>query len=560
MRNLRVFACFVVLTCFLASPSISEASKIIHNVKGYTPTQQGGQTFDALLIGDDGRVLSIGTATSLFSQSPGAKRVDGAGATLIPGLIDSHAHVMGLGEASLQIDLRGTKSLDEALERVKAFAAENPDLAWIRGRGWNQEVWQLGRFPTAAELDKAVADRPVWLSRVDGHAAWANTRALTIASVSAETADPSGGEIIRADDGAPAGVFIDAAEALVARHIPPLSSRERRQAFTNALEIMTSVGITTVHDAGTSPQDWALFNKFAYSGKLTTRIYAMIAGTDDTFDRLARGGPIEGLKDDLLAMRSVKLYADGALGSRGAALNAAYSDKPESKGLLFNTDEELAAKVQKAASRGFQVNIHAIGDRANRQALDIFAGLPDRQSASVLRHRVEHAQIVDPADFERFASLGVIASVQPTHATSDKNMAETRLGPERIKGAYAWRRFLDAGVRIAAGSDFPVELPDPLHGIQAAVARTDLAGEPVGGWYVGEALTLEEAIRAFTLGGAYAAFWEDRVGSLEPGYWADFILLDQDIFAIPATEIGKIKVLETWLAGEQVYDRDKGAE
>jgi predicted amidohydrolase YtcJ len=462
--------------------------------------------------------------------------------------------VLELGYARNSVDLSDTRSLDEALARVKAYAQAHPQAKWIRGGGWNQVVWKLGRFPTARELDTAVADRPVWLSRVDGHAAWANSAAIKLAGVTRATADPAGGRIERDAQGNPAGVFVDAATSLVDASVPALTAAEKAAALDTALAEMARVGLTGVSDAGIDLDNYRLYRQYADAHKLTARIYAMIGDTGAAFDEISRDGPLIGYGDDFLTVRAVKLYADGALGSRGAALLQPYADDPHNSGLLFMSPATMTAKIDKAFAKGYQVGIHAIGDRANREVLDAFAAAyRSHPDAKALRNRVEHAQIVSLQDIPRFVPLQLIASMQPTHATSDMNMAEDRVGHERIKGAYAWQRFLKQGTVIAAGSDFPVESPNPFYGLYSAVTREDHQGQPPGGWYPQQDLSLIQALRAFTLDAAYAEHAEKRIGTLEPGKWADFILVDHDIFKDPASRIWNTRVLQTWVGGRQVY-------
>jgi predicted amidohydrolase YtcJ len=425
----------------------------------------------------------------------------------------------------------------------------------LRGRGWNQENWKLGRFPTAAELDGAVADRPVWLQRVDGHAGWANRRALALAGITNATPDPAGGKIVRDANGAATGVLVDAAQDLVNKVVPQQSELEARIALDRALEQIARVGLTSVHDAGIGVGADRLYRDYADHGKLTARVYAMIGGTGPDFDQLAKNGPLKTYAHDMYALRAVKLYADGALGSRGAALIAPYSDEPSSHGLLFHNNAEIDAMMAKAMRKGYQVNVHAIGDAGNRQILDVYKKEIGATGSAAQRHRIEHAQVVALADIPRFKTLGVIPSMQPTHATSDKNMAEQRVGHERIKGAYAWRSYLQQGSRIACGSDFPVESPNPFFGLHAAVTRQDAAGQPIAGWYPEQAMSLKEAFRCFTLDAAYAGHQENALGSLEPGKWADFIVIDRDLFKMPTYDIYKTGVLETWVAGRKVFQK-----
>lgn len=531
----------------------AHAATFVENVKGYTFDGLGRlQKFEAALIDDSGKVSAVGTREMLKPRAAKADVVNGGGAVMLPGLIDAHGHVMGLGQLALEVDLSGTRSLDEALAKVKAYAEANPQARWIKGRGWNQEVWGLGRFPTAEELDRAVADRPVWLSRVDGHAGWANSKAIALAKVTAGTKAPPGGEIIRKEDGTPAGVFVDAAESLIARHVPAPSEAEMEAALEAALRTMASVGLTGVHDAGIDQKTWALYRRFGEEGRLTARIYAMIGGVDQDFDALSKAGPQDKLYDGRLSLRAVKLYSDGALGSRGAALIEPYTDAPESKGLAFHSDSALANMVSKAIAMGYQVNVHAIGDAANRQVLNTFAKILP-YTGQGLRHRIEHAQVLNPEDIKRLTELGLIASMQPIHATSDWQMAEKRLGDERLDGAYAWKTVLKAGGKLAFGSDFPVESPNPFYGLHAAVTRQTQDGAPEGGWLPEQKVSMVEAFYAFTLGAAHAGHQEGQVGSLAPGKWADFILVDKDIFTAPPQELWKTKVLETWVAGERVY-------
>jgi predicted amidohydrolase YtcJ len=536
------------------------ATTVIVNVHGYTldsarsaPRPDGGlDQFEALAF-RGGRVLATGRAADLRARYVGATVIDGRGRTLLPGLIDAHGHVFDLGTESTQIVLFGTASLAQAQALTKAYAAANPERAWLLGGGWNQVVWGLGRFPTAAELDAAVADRPVRLGRVDGHAAWLNSAALRAAGITRSTPDPVGGRIERDADGNPSGILVDNAMDLVDRVVPKPGLPEREAALRAALHELNAVGLTSVGDAGVSAADIAVYRSFADRGLLTVRIYAMIADVGEDFRTLAGTGPLLGYGTDHLTVRSVKLFADGALGSRGAALLEPYSDDPGQRGLLFLSDAAMQAKVETALQAGFQVNVHAIGDAANRQVLNAFEAAYPRVGGRSLRNRIEHAQVVAVADIPRFKSLDLIASMQPTHATSDMNMAESRLGAERLRGAYAWRSFLAQGTRIAGGSDFPVERPNPFDGLYSAVTRADHAGRPAGGWHPEQAMTLTEAFRAFTLDAAYAQHAERTQGSLEAGKWADFILVDRDVFAIPAADIWRVRVEQTWVAGKRVY-------
>lgn len=541
----------------LAAPAPA-ADLLIDHVDGYTLDGAGElKRFEAMLV-EKGRVVATGPRADLAARAGDARVVEGKGRTLLPGLIDAHAHVMGLGVALRQVDLRATKSLDEALKLVRDHAAAHPQASWLQGRGWNQAAWKLGRFPTARELDAAVADRPVWLERVDGHAGWANGAALKRAGIDADTRDPPGGRIERDAQGRPSGVLVDGAMDLIARRIPPMDAREAEKSLDAALAEMARVGLTGVHDAGVDAATVALYRRYVDAGRLSVRIYAMIGGTGADFDRLAASGPVSGYGGGFLDVRAVKLYADGALGSRGAALLAPYSDRPGDKGLLFHSPDELAAMIGKAIGKGYQVGVHAIGDAANREVLDAFAAVYRERGGRELRNRVEHAQVVAIEDIARFRALDLIASMQPTHATSDMNMAEDRLGKARMPGAYAWRTFLKQGTVIAAGSDFPVESANPFEGLYSAVTRRDHDGRPPGGWYPQQDMTLREALRAFTLDAAYAAHAEKTLGTLEPGKWADFVLVDRDVFAAGPERLWSTVVLETWLGGRRVYAREGG--
>lgn len=535
----------------LASAPAWSADLLVRNVTGVTPTDDGLLNFSCLSV-TGGRVEAVASGEACESIEA-AQVVDGQGRGLLPGLIDAHGHVLWLGLAANRVDLVGTRSLEEALERVRQFAEEHPDHPWILGRGWNQELWPDKHFPTAADLDSVVPDRPVWLGRIDGHAGWANSRALAVAGVSAKTPDPHGGMIIRAADGEPSGVMVDAAESLVQVHVPELTMQQRREALLSASDELVSLGVTSVHDAGVDPDTLEAYKALTGSGDLSVRIYAMLSG-----ESYADGEPPYPFMvgDHQLLVQSIKLYTDGAMGSRGAAFLAPYKDDPENSGLLFMQPEQIDALVDKWSGASYQVNIHAIGDRANRVVLDAFEKL-DPADRRRLRHRIEHAQVVTPADLKRFAPLGVVPSMQPVHVSSDWRMLEARLEDERLVGGYAWRTLLEAGNRIAAGSDFPVESANPMLGLYAAVTRLDMTGEPDGGWHPDEKMSREQALRAFTLDAAWAAHQERQLGSLEKGKLADFILVDGDLFSIPAEKIKDARVLGTWVAGKQVYSAER---
>jgi predicted amidohydrolase YtcJ len=534
-----------LIAIFLLLPMPGLASEVlIHNANGYADSEQ---QFTWMSI-RDGRVTAVGSGDA--PEAEYSRVINMQGRTVMPGLTDAHGHVLNLGRARLQVDLVGSDSLQNALDRVAEQAA--PGQGWVLGRGWNQVLWPGQKFPGASDLDQVISDRPVWLRRIDGHAGWANTLAMEVAGIDDETPDPVGGKILRDSAGRATGVFVDTAMGLIDQHIARPDQEEIRYALDVAQKELNSLGITSIHDAGVDTDTLAVYMDMADKGELTVRVYAMISNAGEHLDAL--GKPLIAYGNDRLTARSVKLYIDGALGSRGAALITDYCDDPGNRGLVFSSQDELDAMVLKASNMGFQVAIHAIGDLGNRMALNAFEAAQNGDSVSY-RNRIEHAQIVSLEDIPRFTSLGVIAAMQPVHATSDKNMAADRVGEKRLAGGYAWRKFLDNGTIIAAGSDFPVEYANPFHGIYAGVTRMDQRGEPPGGWYPAERMTLAETIRAFTSDAAYAAFQENDLGDLQPGKWADFIVLDRDLFKTDEAELWQIQVEETWLAGEPVFVR-----
>ncbi len=548
MKNKIKSISYLLLALTVPAPSFADT--LVHNVQGYTSTDNGVREFTALVFGDDGRIISTG-GDELLRVHADAERIDSGGKFMLPGLTDAHAHLYNQGFLAISLDLAGTPSLEDAIAQIEDFAKSNPRASWILGRGWNQVLWPVKEFPKASDLDPIVNDRPVWLQRIDGHAGWANSTALEIAGINDDTADPIGGRIVRDDNGKATGILIDKALGLMDRHVPAQSKDDIRIAYLKAIESLVALGMTGMHDAGINITAAEVLMSMADDGELDMRIYAMLSDSGENLD--AMGKPLKGYGNDRLDIQAVKLYSDGALGSRGAAMIEPYSDDVENRGLPFYTQAELDSFVQKANDMGFQVGIHAIGDLGNRMALDAFEKAQGG-TRSPLRNRIEHSQIIALEDIPRFAELGVIAAMQPIHATSDMNMAEDRIGPERILGGYAWRRLLDTGAIIASGSDFPVEKPNPFLGLYAAVTRQDSSGMPEGGWYKDQALTRAEALHSFTLAAAFAAHQEDRLGSLEADKWADFIIVDRDYFEIPAAEIDDIQVLQTWVGGQLVFD------
>jgi hypothetical protein len=507
---------------------------------------------EALAWDSNGLIVAVGKRDAVLARAKGAAVYDVQGATVVPGLIDAHAHLMGLGYALMRADLVGTRSKAEIVQRLKAFAERLPADAWLLGRGWDQNDWPVKDFPTAADLDAAFPTRPVWLERVDGHAAWANTAAMQrVKRNLGGDWQPEGGRIIRRD-GRATGVFVDAATGLVEGAVPPPDDAYRAEALQRALAATASVGLTGVHDMGTSLADLDLYRRFADEGKLSMRVVAYADGDSAALDQLCKTGPYRH-PSGRVRMAGVKFYADGALGSRGAALLASYSDDHGNRGILVTPPEKLSAGINKGRRCGLQVATHAIGDRGNRIALNDYAFALSNDARSDHRWRIEHAQVVSLTDIPLFAELRVVASMQPTHATSDMPWAEARIGHQRLAGAYAWRRFLDAHVRLALGSDFPVESADPRLGFYAAVTRQDLAGFPPGGWLPDQKLKPIEALRGFTADAAWAAFMEHEVGRLAPGLRADFVVLDADPLAVPADRLPKIRVLSTWVDGTPVH-------
>ncbi len=524
-----------------ATPALADGW--IANVRGISLDGTGGlMEFTGLTVtaeGKVGRILQRGDKV----ERPDWK-IDGKGQVLLPGMIDGHGHVMSLGFSALTLDLSDTNSLAEAAVKIADYARRFPDRKWIVGRGWNQERWKLGRFPTARELDGIVADRPVWLERADGHAGWANTAAMRAAGVTAATKAPAGGLI---ED----GVFVDAASALIEKAVPAPLSKDRDLAFLKAQATLVALGITAIADMGTSAEDWNAFRRAGDAGRLQIRIFSYSAGIAPML-AIAGGEPTPWLYRDRLRMGGVKLYADGALGSRGACLKQPYADKPDESGLCFLDDAKLRNLMSRAALDHFQLAVHAIGDRANTQVLDAIDDLAPTYTGD-RRWRIEHAQIVDPVDLPRFGRNGIIASMQPVHQTSDRPMAEVRLGPARLAGAYAWQSMLKAGSRLAFGSDVPVESANPFPGLAAAISREDENGQPPGGWQPQERISRIAAFAAFTTGAAYAAFAETKVGRLAPGFRADFILVDRDPFEATPAQVRDTKVLETWIGGLRVF-------
>jgi predicted amidohydrolase YtcJ len=537
----------IILFAFIGSASAETI--VVRNVNGYSLTNNGVQRFSKMIV-VDGKVERLLRSDEQWAFDAKAVVIDGQGRVLLPGLIDAHGHVLKLGQAKLQVDLRDSQSVTNALDRIREFASKERANRWVLGDGWNQVLWPDKQFPTAAQLDSVIKDRPALMSRVDGHAIWVNSAALKIAGVTAKTPDPSGGQILRDASGNPTGVLIDAAKNLVVSRLPVATDAEIKRALSAALDELGEQGLTGVHDAGIDMRTYRLYQELGAAGQLPVRIYAMLA--DNKNDRSAiKAGPKPSQFEDRLQLQAVKAWVDGALGSRGAALLEDYSDQAHHRGLMLYSGAEMESLAKLCGQFGWQLNVHAIGDQGNRIALDAFERALTPGQRTTLRPRIEHAQVIALKDIPRFAKLNVIASIQPTHATSDMNMAEDRLGPERMQGAYAWRKLKNAGARLAGGSDFPIELTNPFHGLYAAVTRKSRDGKPPSGWHPEEKLTREEALRLFTVDAAFASHMENKVGALQPGQWADFILLDRDYFSIADDQIDDIQVLATYVAGKK---------
>ena len=546
--------CRWVVVVLMSAASVAHAGgTLIYNVNGHTMAAGARVDFIAIEY-SNGLIERLYTDEQSVQGSLAEHRIDGKGSTLLPGLIDAHGHISSLGASLRSVDLTGAASETEAAQRVQQFSGDDPaaDQSWIQGRGWNQVLWPERQFPDRRSLDAVAPNRPVALSRVDGHAMWVNSKALALAGIDASTPDPEGGQIIRDRSGEPSGVLVDNAMDLVFEAIGVASLEAVEADIVRGLEAAAATGLTSVHDAGVSAQEIQAYRNLQAAGRLPIRVYPMLSVLDPDNDPLLAEGPFRS-EDGMLHVRSVKISADGALGSRGAALHRDYSDMPDHTGLLLLSDEELSQHIGRSAQAGFQVNVHAIGDLANTRVLEKFADINQSPKIRAQRHRVEHAQILRPQDINQFAKLDVIASIQPTHATSDKNMAEDRLGASRLEGAYAWNTLLRSQARLAGGSDFPVEPANPLYGLHAAVTRTDREGEPLGGWRPEEKLSRADALSLFTEWAAYAGHEEEFLGRLAPGFAADFVLVKDDFFAQSEQAIWQNEVLATVVAGKVVY-------
>ena len=558
MRHLSTYFAVVAL-----APAALEAqgSADLVLTNGTIYTVDNARPHASALAVRGGRVLFVGSdAEARVLAGPSTLVIDLHGATVVPGIVDAHAHLLSLGNMLQRVNVAGSTSYAEVIDRVRAWAKNVRPGAWIQGRGWDQNLWPAREFPTHEELTRAFPNNPVVLTRIDGHALLANAKAMELAHVTAATVDPSGGRIVRLASGAPSGVFVDNANGLIDRAIPAATRADTRRAILSAITEANRLGLTGIHDAGENAETIGIFEELAKAGNYNLRNYVMLSDPGEPGSAAALGnpyiqhGPQSALYDGHLWIRAIKLYADGALGSRGAALLAPYSDEPTNSGLLLSSPEHIEAWAETALRTGFQVNVHAIGDRGNRIVLDAFDSALKKVPKADHRFRIEHAQILSPEDIPRFARLGVIPSMQATHQTSDMRWAETRVGPERIRGAYAWRSLLNTGVVIPNGTDFPVEEVNPLLTFHAAVTRQDPSNLPAGGWYPEQKMTREEALQSMTIWPAYAGFQESVLGSLTPGKYADFVILDRDIMHVPDTEILGTRVISTWIGGKRVYE------
>ena len=547
----------------LALPVPAMASGVIDNVNGIALDASGKVVrFRALLIDDEGKVEKL--LPGRYEDPPRKKKLkkgeswpkgpdfklDGAGKTLIPGLIDAHGHVMDMGLAFITLDLSGTGSLSEAQARIRAYAAANPARKWIIGTGWNQESWGLGRFPTAADLDAAVSDVPVWLEHADGHAGWANSLAMRAANVTATAKAPPGGRIEMAG-GKPSGLFVDKAMDLIQKAAPPPAPKDRDIALEKAQQALLANGVTGIADMGTSIEDWQAFRRSADRGALRVRIISYALGLDNMV-MIAGPEPTPWLYDDHLRMGGLNLVLDGALASRGAWLKTGYADAPGQRGMELIPSTQLRNMMSRAAMDNFQIAVDAVGDAANSELLDAITELSQTYKGD-RRWRIEHAQIVDPSDLPRFGQNGIVASMQPARAVADGRMATARLGEARISGAYAWKAMLDNRVPLTFGSDVPTETPNPFVGMAVAMSREDDAGQPTGGWMPQQRVSFEAALDGYTRQAALAGFAEKRFGSLIPGQRADFVIIDRDISVSRPADIRATQVLETWIGGKRVY-------
>jgi hypothetical protein len=537
-----------------AQAAPAPADLVVTNARIYT-VDANRPVAEAMAI-RGGRVLFVGSSRgALAARGPQTRVIDAAGAAIVPGIADAHVHLLDLGMALRSVDLVGSKSLDEVVARIAARARDLPAGTWITGNGWDQNDWADTRMPSHDALSRAVPRHPVLVSRVDGHAALANATALRLAGITAQTPDPQGGRIEHGASGEVTGVLVDNAAGLVSGKIPADTHDDVRDATLAAIREANRHGLTSIHDAGVGAPVIDIYEELARAGQFSLRNYVMMQGDDSTLARYIRRGPQAALYDGHLWIRAIKIVADGALGSRGAALLDPYSDAPSTSGIVRAPQARIQDVAERALRAGFQLNVHAIGDRGNRIVLDAFEAALKRVPTADHRFRVEHAQILHHDDIPRFAQLDVIPSMQATHQTSDMYWASNRLGYARALGAYAWRSLLNTGVIIPNGTDFPVESVNPFFTFHASVTRQDSDNWPAGGWFPQERMTREEALKSITLWPAFAAFQERDMGSLAAGKFADFVILDRDIMTVAPELLAGTQVVATYISGRPVYER-----
>ncbi|HEX8749377.1 MAG TPA: amidohydrolase [Pyrinomonadaceae bacterium] len=538
------------------------ADLVLKNGNIYTVNERQPRA-EAVAIRGDRIVFAGSNADVKRYEGKNTRVIDLAGKMVVPGMTDAHYHLLGVGQREVTLNLEGTTSVEDFLARVKERVEKARPGAWVTGRGWRETFWKPQRFPTRQELDSIAPNNPVYLVRADGHAAVANSAALKLAGVTAQTSNPFGGEVLKdKTTNEPTGMLIDAAKELVSKNIPGPTEVDNEQATILGVERSIRLGWTQIQDAGGSYGDVARLRKLYDAGRIKLRIYKAVSGPGPEADRLLKEGATVGAFNNRFTLRTIKIHFDGALGSRGAALLAPYSDAPETSGFLTEKEDEVAAMLEAALRRGIQVETHAIGDLTNRRILDLYEKAlakvpPAARGVREPRWRVEHAQIVSPSDLPRFARLGIIPSMQPSHAIGDLFFAPSRLGMKRLEGAYAWQSFIKSGAIIAGGSDAPVERGEPMIEFYAAVARKSLRGESGEGWHPEQAVTREQALKMFTLWPAFAAFEEKLKGSIEPGKLADLTILSADIMKIPEPEILQTRCLMTVIGGEIVYEEKK---
>ncbi|MDX2302692.1 MAG: amidohydrolase [Microscillaceae bacterium] len=549
MNYIKLFFLSLLLLAEACSNPQQEVDLIVHHAIVYTVNADFAVA-EAFAV-KDGKIIEVGSSKALLAKYKSKQTLDAQGKAVYPGFEDAHCHFVGYGLALQQVDLVGTKSYQEILEKLVAFQKANPNIRWLQGRGWDQNDWDTKDFPDKAPLDSLFPDLPVYLTRVDGHAALVNQKALDLAGINTKTPSDAGGKI-EIKNGKLSGILVDNAMRLVSSKIPAPNAEEIKKALLDAQKNCFALGLTSVQDAGLPQETLEAIDQLHQSGDLYIRIYAMISSTPENVDYYLKKGIS---RTDFLSIRSFKVYADGALGSRGACLLEPYSDSPTEIGFLRAKPEELDALIQKIAQKGFQVNTHCIGDSANRFILDTYAKYLKKDND--LRWRIEHAQVVSPEDIPKFGKYKILPSVQPTHATSDMYWADERLGAKRISTAYAFRKLYEQNRMIPLGSDFPVEFVNPLYGFHAAVARKDGKNYPDAGFQKENAVSREIALKGMTIWAAYAAFEEKTRGSIEPGKWADFVILEEDIMKVPEEKLRNVKVFQTYSGGMLKFNMTK---